>query len=141
MSVLAYMFCSTWIPRAILEELSNQCKRKKIGDGKETKETEPDVAAETAEQRSERLREWRERDRARRAAQTGSERQATSQRKSTREHETTAAKTPEETETRLQRISTNQHKRLAGEAPEERETRLQQMRDWQLAKNCHLHRT
>ena len=35
-------------------------------------------AAETAEQRNERLRQWRERDHARRAAQTASERQATS---------------------------------------------------------------
>ena len=60
----------------------------------------------------------RERDRARRAAQTASERQATSQWKSTRERERTAAETPEE-----------------------RETWLQQMRDWQLAINCHLHRT
>ena len=37
------MFCSTWIPRAILEELSNQRRSKKISDGKEMKQTEPNV--------------------------------------------------------------------------------------------------
>ena len=42
-SVLAYKFCWTWIPGAILEELSNQCRSKKISDEEETKETEPDV--------------------------------------------------------------------------------------------------
>ena len=79
------------MPRATLEELSNQCRRKKIGDGTETKETELDFAAETTKQRRERLRKRRERDHARRAAQTASERQATSQQRSTREHERMAA--------------------------------------------------
>ena len=83
-------------------------------------------AAETAEQRSERLRKWKERDRARCAAQTASERQATSQQRSTRESERMAAETPEERERRSQRMSTNQHERLAAETPKERE-RLQRM--------------
>ena len=80
-SILAYMFCSTWIPRAILEELSNQRRSKKIGNGKETPGDRAWRAAETAKQMSEQLRKRRERDRARRAAQTASETQATSQRK------------------------------------------------------------
>ena len=54
-------------------------------------------AAETAEQRSERLKKRWERDHARHAAQTVSERQATSQWKSTGER---GAETPEERETR-----------------------------------------
>ena len=82
-------------------------------------------AAETAEQRSERLRKRRERDRARRAAQTASERQATSRQKSTRERERMAAETPEEREARLQRLSTKQHEKLAVEPPDEREARLE----------------
>ena len=37
------MFCSTWIPRATLEELSNQHRSRKTSDGKEMKEKEPDM--------------------------------------------------------------------------------------------------
>ena len=53
--------------------------------------------AETAEQRSKRLKKWRERDHARHTAQTVSERQATSQWKSTGER---GAETPDEREMR-----------------------------------------
>ena len=60
-------------------------------------------AAETAEQRSERLRKQRERDHARRTAQTACEKQATSQWKSTRERKRMPAETPEEREARSQR--------------------------------------
>ena len=60
------------------------------------------------EQRSKRLRKWRERDCARRAAQTASERQATSQPRSTRECERMTAETPEERERRLQEKSTRE---------------------------------
>ena len=67
------------------EELSNQCRSKKIGNDGETKETEPDVL------------QRQQRDHARHAAQTVSERQATSQWKSISER---GAETPEERETR-----------------------------------------
>ena len=83
--------------------------------------------AETEEQRSKRLRKWRERDRARCAAQTASERQATSQQISTHECETMPAKNPKEGDRRLQWMSTNQHERLAVETPKKRERRLQRM--------------
>ena len=53
--------------------------------------------AETAEQRSKRLKKWRERDHPRHAAQTVSERQATSRWKSTGER---GAETPDEREMR-----------------------------------------
>ena len=106
------------MPTATLEELSNQCRSKKIGNGTETKVRR---AAETVEQRSERLRKQRQRDCARCAAQTASERQATSQQRSTCERERMAAETPEERERRLQRMKTNQHERLAVETPVERE--------------------
>ena len=75
-------------------------------------------AAETAEQRNKWLSKRRERDCARRPAQTASERQATSQWKSTRERERTAAETPEGEKRGYNRWEI----------------------DWQLAKNCHLHR-
>ena len=39
-SVLGYRLFETWIARATPEELSNQCRSKKIVDGTETKETE-----------------------------------------------------------------------------------------------------
>ena len=82
------------MPTATLEELSNQHRSKKIGDGAETRDRARRVA-QTAEQRSESLRKRRESDRARHAAQTASERQATSQQRSTRERERMAAETPE----------------------------------------------
>ena len=83
------------MPTATPEELSNQCRSKKIGNGAETKETAR-RAAETVEQRSERLKKQRERERARCTAQTASERQVTSHQRSTRERERIAAETPEE---------------------------------------------
>ena len=93
---LAYKFWSlTWISRAILEELSNQRRSKKTGDGKEMKETEPNVLQRQRNKGGKRLRKQRERDCARRAAQTASERQATSQQKSRCECERMTAETRE----------------------------------------------
>ena len=72
----------------------SQRRSKMIDDGAETKETGRRAA--DSEQRCERLRNRRERDRARHTAQTASKRQAASQQISTREHERMAAETPEE---------------------------------------------
>ena len=42
-SILVYKFCSAWIHRAILEELSKQHRSKKISDSEEVKEREPGI--------------------------------------------------------------------------------------------------
>ena len=88
-----------------LEELSNQRRSKKIGDGTETKETELNVLQRQWQKKNERLRMQRERNRARHAAQTASERQANSKQRSTCEWERMAAETPEERERKLQKTS------------------------------------
>ena len=83
---------------AILKELSNQCRSKKIGDDGETKETEPNTLQRQQNKGAKGWKKRRERDHARHTAQIISERQATSQWKNTSERR--AAETPEERETR-----------------------------------------
>ena len=98
------------MPRTTLEELSNQCSSKMVGDGAEMKKTELDVLQR---QRNKGPTDWQS---VGRGIVPARDNLYISQQKSTHECERMVAETPEERK-RLQRMSTNH--------TEERELRLE----------------
>ena len=94
--IKAVLFTSATLTDRV--KLPNQCRSKKTSEGAERDRAQR--AAETVDQRSERLRKLRVRDCAKHATQTASERQATLQQKSMQKK---GNETSEERETRLQR--------------------------------------
>ena len=87
------------------------------------------LAAETAQEREQRLRQLSANQQRRLAAETAQEREQRLRQLSANQQRRLAAETAQEREQRLRQLSANQQRRLAAETAQEREQRLRQLSD------------
>ena len=85
------------------------------------------MAAETAQEKEERLRQLSDNQKRRLAAETAQEREERLRQLSDNQKRRLAAETAQEREERLRQLSVNQQRRLAAETAQEREVRLRQL--------------